>query len=114
VKYFLSLALALLAGCEAPSPTGKIKYTKLTVTDVRGDLIAEWVAEGRVKKTDLGYDIQAVERKSGPPYSVSMRYPNRRFASVVGPNIVLEEVEKPDWVQKLDADVSPAVADHSR
>ena len=114
VKYLLLLAFAFLAGCETNLPLGKTKYTKLTVTDPSGDPVAEWVAEGRVKKNDQGYDIQAVERKSGPPYSASLHYPNRRAATVVGPNIVLEDVGKPDWLTKLDADDSAAAPAHSR
>ena len=102
MKYLLLLAFALLAGCETPLPMNKTHYTRLTVTDPSGDPVAEWVAEGRVKKTDQGYDIQAVERKSGPPYPISTHYPNRRAATVVGPNIVLEDIEKPDWLGKLD------------
>ena len=102
MKYFLLLAFSLLAGCETYSPDGKTKYTRLSVTDPSGEPISEWIAEGRVKKTDQGYDIQAVERKSAPPFPVTSHYPNRRPATVVGTHIVLEEIEKPDWLKNLD------------
>lgn len=114
MKYFLLLALALLAGCEATSPDGKIRYTRLSVTDPSGDRIAEWIAEGRVKKTEQGYDIQAIERRSGPPFPLTTRYPNRRPASVVGTHIILEEIDKPDWLGKLDDAESDASGVHSR
>jgi hypothetical protein len=111
VNYVLLLAFALLAGCETikhkkDSDSGKDsdKYTRLTVTDAGGDLISEWVAEGHVKKTDQGYEIMAVERRTAPPYPVTSEYPNGRRSTITGPNIVLEETEKPDWLKKLDGE----------
>ena len=114
MKSLLLLAFTLLAGCETSTHLGKTQYTRLTVTDATGERIAEWVAEGRVKKNDLGYDIHAVERKSGPPFSTSLHYPNRRAASVVGPNIILEEIEKPDWLAQLDAENPGNTGSHPR
>ena len=102
MKYLSFLAFAFLAGCETPQHSNHHEYTKLIVTDATGDPIAEWIAEGRVHKTDQGYDIRAVERHTGPPDPIRMQYPNGRNATVVGPNIVLEKVEKPGWLQKLD------------
>ena len=107
VKYVLILAFAFLAGCETTKPdkdSSPKKYTKFTVTDPSGDLIAEWIAEGHFKKSDQGYEIHAVERHSAPPYPVTNQYPNGRHATVVGPNIVLETIEKPEWLRKLDGD----------
>ena len=109
VKYFLLLAFALLASCEntrtrkEPDADGDSrKYTKLSVTDPSGDLISEWIAEGSVKKSDQGYTIKAVERRTPGPYPTDSQYPNGRVSTVVGPNIVLEDIEKPDWLKKLD------------
>ena len=109
VKYFLLLAFALLAACEntrtkmeSDSANDSRKYTKLSVTDPSGDLISEWIAEGHVKKADQGYTIKAVERRTPGPYPTDSQYPNGRVSSVVGPNIVLEDIEKPDWLKKLD------------
>ena len=102
MKYLPLLAFALLAGCETPQPSDHRKYTKLSVTDPSGDPIAEWVAEGRVKETDQGYEIRAVERRTSAPYPATMRYPNGRDATVVGPHIILDEIEKPDWLKSLD------------
>ena len=109
VKYFLLLAFALLAACEntrtrkEPDADGDSrKYTKLSVTDPSGDLISEWIAEGSVKKSDQGYTIKAVERRTPGPYPTDSQYPNGRVSTVAGPNIVLEDIEKPDWLKKLD------------
>ena len=111
VKYFLLLAFALLAACEntrtrkdPDSDKVSRKYTQLTVTDPRGDVISEWIAEGHVKKFDQGYTIKAVERHTAPPSPTTSQYPNGRISSVVGPNIILEDVEKPDWLKKLDGE----------
>ncbi len=105
MKHLLLLAFALLVGCETTRPekdSSPKKYTRFTVTDPSGDLISEWVAEGHFKKTDQGYQIHAVERCTAPPYPVRSEYPNGRPATVVGPNIVLEEIEKPEWLKRLD------------
>ena len=105
MKYAQLLAFAHLAACETTRPDKKSppeKYTKLTVTDPNGDLISEWIAEGHVKKSDQGYTIHAVERRTAPPFPTDSQYPNGRLSTVVGPNIVLEDTEKPDWLKKLD------------
>ncbi|MCX6982602.1 MAG: hypothetical protein NTV08_17900 [Verrucomicrobia bacterium] len=110
VKYLLLLAFALLAGCETTRTKDSAankdcqKYTKLTVTDLTGDMVSEWIAEGRVKKADQGYTIKAVERRSGPPNPTESKYPNGRISTVAGQNIILEDVEKPEWLKKLDGE----------
>ena len=95
VKFLPLLALAFLTGCQT--------YTKLSVTDHQGDRIADWIAEGSVKKVDQGYAIKAVERHSGPPNEVVNKYPNGWRTTVVGPNIVRQYVDKPAWLFDLDA-----------
>ena len=107
MKYVPLLAFALLAGCETTKhdkDSDSAKYTKLTVTDPSGDPVSDWVAEGHVKKTDQGYEIMAVERHTAPPFPIHLQYPNARRSTVVGPNIVLEDIAKPDWLKKLDAE----------
>gem|GEM_PF-1139445 len=105
------LAVCFLAtACDDISPypkvgKGKQIYTMITVTDARGDLISTWVAEGRVRKMENMYFIKAVERHLPPPEEFSMRYANGRTANVVGPNIVLQEVPKPEWLAELDGDL---------
>ena len=110
VKYLLLLAFALLTGCETTrtkkdsDANDARKYTKLTVTDLSGDVISEWIAEGRVKKADQGYTIKAVERRTAPPDRTESKYPNGRISTVAGQNIILEDVEKPEWLKKLDGE----------
>ncbi len=96
MKYLSLLALAFLAGCQTP-------YTRLTVTDYQGRQVAEWIAEGPVKKTDQGYAIKAVERTSREPNPVTNRFPNGWRSTVVGANIVKQRIEKPEWIADLDA-----------
>lgn len=97
VKFFPLLAIALLTGCQT-------HYTKFTVSDYQGARTATWVAEGHYSHNEQGYWIKAVERVSGPPNVVNNRYPNGWKALVVGPNIVHEAVEKPQWLRDLDGE----------
>jgi hypothetical protein len=94
VKYLSLVALLFLSGCET--------FTHIAVTDLQGAPISEWIAEGRVKKSQGGYIIKAVERRTPPPYPTLNRYPNGRIATVVGPNIVLQEIDKPDWLSDME------------
>lgn len=96
VKFLSLFAFAFLTGCQT--------YTKFTVTDHQGERIADWIAEGSVKKVEQGYEIKAVERHSGPPDVVVNKYPNGWRTTVVGPNIVRQPVEKPAWLVALDAE----------
>ena len=110
MKYLLLLAFALLTGCETTrtkkdsDADDARKYTKLTVTELSGDVVSEWIAEGRVKKADQGYTIKAVERRTAPPDRTESKYPNGRISTVAGQNIILEDVEKPEWLKKLDGE----------
>ncbi len=94
VKYLSLLALTFLGGCHT--------FTQLSVTDLSGDPISTWVAEGRVRKVPEGYLIKAVERNTPTPYATNNRYPNGRAATVIGPNIILQEIDKPAWLVELD------------
>jgi hypothetical protein len=91
--------LTLLAGCQSA-------YTRLRVTNPRGELIADWVAVGRIVRTDQGYRITAVERISGPPYSIRSRYPDGWRTTAVGPNISHWRCPAPEWLQGSDVDRS--------
>lgn len=96
VKFLPLFALAFLTGCQT--------YTKLSVTDHQGDRIADWIAEGCVKKVEQGFAIKAIERRSGPPNEVVNRYPNGWNTTVVGANIIKQRVDKPEWLVQLDAE----------
>lgn len=90
------------------------KYTELTVTDMQGELVATWVAEGEVRPYQDGYLIKAVERRLPPPENLDLQYPNGRAATVVGVNIILQKVPKPLWLAELDGDVKPVTATSDR
>jgi hypothetical protein len=104
-RLLLLLCTFLLAGCYDYSPypavgKGTQKYTLFTVTDARGELIATWISEGRVRGAEGMYFIKAVERRI--PEGMVFKYPNGRAATVAGQNIIMEEIPKPDWLAALD------------
>ena len=92
-------ALTLLAGCQS-------NYTRLRVTNPRGERIADWVAIGPIVPVDNGYRITAVERISGPPYPILTRYPDGWRTTAVGPNIRHWRCPAPDWLREIDLDDS--------
>ena len=96
VKFLPLLAFVFLTGCQT--------YTKLTVSDYHGDRVADWIAEGSVKKVEQGYAIKAVERHSGPPNEVVNHYPNGWRTTVVGANIIRQRVDKPEWLAEFDGE----------
>lgn len=87
---WLLAALPLLAGCET--------YTRLRITNPRGELIADWVARGPVWHVEEGYRITAVERTEGCPYPLTARYPDGWRTTVVGANIRRWRCNKPAWL----------------
>jgi len=91
------IAFLCFAGCQTTT-----EYTKFRVTNYRGELIADWVAEGPFRHVENGYHITAVQRTSGPPYSRTMRYPNGWHTRVDGPHIVFWQCGKPLWLYELD------------
>jgi hypothetical protein len=90
-------ALVLTAGC---APSGR--YTKLRVTNQRGQVEAEWVARGSIHRTDQGYRITAVERLSGPPYRMLSKYPDGWRTTVTGPHILHWSCGEPYWLYDLE------------
>lgn len=102
VKFLPLLAFSFLSGCQTYS--GSQTYTKFTVSNHQGDRVAEWIAEGHVSKIEHGYAIKAIERHSGSTNEVVNRYPNGWRTMVVGPNIVRQPVDKPQWLVELDAE----------
>lgn len=104
--FVLLFALTLLPGC-AVSYTNNLftrnrVYRKVRITDPQGVLLADWIAEGRVRKKGEGFRFKAVQRLSGPPYSVLSKYPQGRNVYVDGPNIVVMPCGKPVWLYELD------------
>ena len=78
LRFFLPLCAVALGACQSmPYSTGI--YTKFRVTNYRGDLVADWIAEGPYHAVGDGYEIKAVERTSGPhaaclkPMSIAAR-----------------------------------------
>lgn len=105
-RFLLLLSLcAILAGCETPlvvtHPWPKT-YRLVRVTNPRGELIADWVAEGGVWQTPRGYRFRAVERTTGWPITITAQYPHGRRVEVGGPNIVVTRVPKPAWLAERE------------
>jgi hypothetical protein len=65
-------------------------------------LVAEWVAEGWVRREREGYRFMAVQRLSGAPFMVLSRYPQPRNVYVTGPHIIVTPSGKPQWLYELD------------
>lgn len=99
----LALALAL-SGCaymDTPFTRHRV-YRKVHITDLQGELVADWIAEGFVWSYAPGYRFRAVERRNGGPIRFVTRYPNGRDVKVSGPVIVVMPCDKPEWLRELD------------
>lgn len=100
---FSSLLGTLLAGCEIfPSsdrrPWFPPRYYLVQVTNYRGELIANWVAHGFVRRSETGYQFRAVERFAVGPFPQRMKYPEGHMVEVTGPNIVITRCAQPEWL----------------
>jgi hypothetical protein len=104
LRLFLVCLVALaLPGCAYfYGHTPLRRYHLVRVTDVRGQLIAEWIAEGYVAQTEHGYRFRAVERLTGGRYQEEIHYPDGRTIEVGGPNIVVTRTGKPLWLYRRD------------
>jgi len=91
-------AALLLSGCQN-------SFTKFRVTNYRDELVAEWIARGYVVPLERGYGITAVERTSGPPYSMATHYPDGWRTTVAGPHIWHWHCPKPRWLAEYDGDI---------
>lgn len=103
-RFAWPLAVLMLSACCHSTYHGT--YTRLRVTNPRGELIADWVAVGPIWPVERGYCITAVERISGPPRPILTRYPDGWRTAAVGPNIRHWRCPAPDWLQESDADGS--------
>jgi len=99
-RFAWPLAVLMLSACCHST------YTRLRVTNPRGELIADWVAVGPIYPVGRGYRIIAVERISGPPHPILTRYPDGWRTTAVGPNIRHWRCPAPDWLQEIDDDGS--------
>jgi hypothetical protein len=111
VKFLLLPACAcLLAACETlPVSSAPIQYTHFRVTNNRGELVADWIAEGPYRNAPPpgGYLVKAVERLSGPPLAQVSRFPNGWSTTVVGPHIIHWPCDKPVWLDRIDRASAP-------
>jgi len=94
-----------LSACEH-APYGHDTFTKLRVTNVRGELVAEWVARGYITPLARGYSIHAVERRTAPPFAMDIHYPDGWETTVVGANIHHWRCPKPRWLAEYEGDAS--------
>lgn len=98
------LTLVFAAGCAATprrAPSSAPRYYKVTSTDLRGQLVAAWTAEGTVWKYEGGYRFNAVERTSGPPLMVYSRYAHGRRTVVTGPAVTITRTGQPAWLRSM-------------
>src|SRR4051812_823727 len=59
----LCAILCTLSSCAYYySPPPEKPYWAVRVTDIEGRLVAEWIAEGSVHRTETGYQFKAVQR----------------------------------------------------
>jgi hypothetical protein len=100
-RFLLPAAVLALSACQA-LPLYSSAYTHFRVTNYRGDLIADWVAEGSYRRFGDAYEIKAVERTSGPPLSQTTRYPNGWRTVINGPHIIRTPTGKPYWLYRID------------
>jgi len=102
----LLLPLLLATGCQSAYMERKLgpfkRYYHVRVTNPRGELIADYISEGRVARTERGFVFKAVERTTHPPEQMNIRYPRARRIEVGGPNIVVARTQKPLWLYHLD------------
>ncbi|RYD69364.1 MAG: hypothetical protein EOP84_28615 [Verrucomicrobiaceae bacterium] len=99
----LLLPLLLLSGCHGDRYRGVNRtYSRVRITNPRGELISDYIAEGRVRSTERGYSFSAVERTTTMPYMMNVRYPRGRRIEVAGPNILVTRSGKPEWLYQVD------------
>lgn len=95
------LACALSSCAFLYSQEPNKRYHRVRVTDIEGKLIAEWVAEGFVGRTQAGYKFKAVQRNTGAPFPQEIHYPYGRQIEVGGQNIYVSRTGKPRWLYEL-------------
>lgn len=103
--FLIIFVVGVASGCLSPNRnsdfTPNQPYFRLRVTDSEGKLIAEWIAQGTVVRKGDGYRFTAVQRLSGPRFSILSKYPLGRKVYIEGPNIVISHCGKPLWLYHL-------------
>ncbi len=106
IPLFLALACAaLLTACDTLEDQlgGPPKYSRVIETNVRGEWLFTWIAEGGVHHGDEGWSFRAVERHVYNKPDLTIHYPLGRRVTVAAPNVLVEPAEKPEWLESLDA-----------
>lgn len=82
------------------------KFTRIRASNERDELVAEWVARGRIVPLERGgFRITAVERITAPPYPTVTHYPDGWRTSVQGAHIWHWGCPKPKWLAELEGDI---------
>lgn len=94
------LALFALAGCVTyERGRGWVpRYYRVVLTDYRGHMLTEWIAQGAVRRTETGFRFRAVERYHTGPTPQSIRYPEGRIVDTAGPNLTVAQCAEPRWL----------------
>src|SRR5690606_18672217 len=94
---FALTLVALLSGCASTRPVrvSSTPYSSVVTSDFEGRWIAEYIAEGDVKKTEDGYRFNAVQRRIFQPATLEFLYPLGRPVTVLASNVVVTPAPKP-------------------
>jgi hypothetical protein len=104
--FSLFLPLVFLAGCVTPVIEMHYHphdYYLVQVTNPRGEVVTNWIAEGKVWQTwEHYYRFRAVERNTAGPYPQQIHYPDGRYEETSGANIHVTPCGKPLWLYESD------------
>ena len=81
-------------------------YYEVTTQDYRGEVIAVWISDGKVRHTEDGYCFIALERRVFHPDIVT-RYPLGKPTLVTAANVVITRTDPPGWYQPAEEQSSP-------
>ena len=77
-------------------------YWRVVTTDFQGRWIAEYVAEGPVKKVEEGFTFVAVQKRLFSSETLEFHYPLGRPLVVGASNVVVTPTGKPLWLARID------------
>lgn len=87
------LPLLLVASALSSCAT----YHKVVETDLRGNMIVSWVAQGPIIPRDGGYRFKAVQRNICDP-EFEFHYRLGWTVNVAAPNFLIIPVRRPAWM----------------